>query len=1168
MEGKLRVGEVRCALADAVLRHVGDEVILQKISEEFSRCEDNKQKMRLLLHYADRLPRLDKEDCIPENQVMGCTSRVWVTARLDDEGRVWFSGDSDAELSRGLCAVLIEGISGLTPEAILDVREATLASMHLSPITTRSRINGFYNMLKMMQKRAGELALLRDGLTPVAPFPSILITANGELQPRGDFAESQARFLFPDPYAVDNLVSLVSSKKIGVVAHFYTDPEVQGVLAAARSRWPHILISDSLVMADGAVKMAEAGCTTIAVLGVDFMSENVRAILDQAGYSHVGVYRMSHLEIGCSLATAAQGTSYVKFLDEASKTPNALHVIYINTSLETKAEAQLKVPTITCTSSNVVQTILQASAQVPEVSIWYGPDTYMGANLAFVLREMENLSDEEIAAIHSAHNRKTISALLSRFHYFQDGACIVHDIFGSEVVKRVKAGYSDAYQAAHFEVPGEMFAMAMEAKRRQMGVVGSTSNILSFITDKTREAIAQGHDQRLQFVLGTESGMITSIVGKVREILKKNMNAGGARGPMVDVEIVFPVSSDAITASSEVSGGNLSSLSSSAPGGQGLEELKVAVRPASGVIGELGVVPGVQGGEGCSISGGCASCPYMKMNSLNALLHVCRWIGTDSEAMLSAYKPRLVRDQVGGRSLVDLGCTPILHMRHFQFDSVRPSFAGSTTRVIISSGVLVKGQLKVREMSTTSDGVPEENHGFNYDLVVIGGGSGGLACSREAVKYGKKVAVLDYVNPTPKGAQWGLGGTCVNVGCIPKLLMHHVGLLGETLVDAEEAGWKVKVGGHDWGKMVQVVQDYIGSLNWGYRIALRDEKIDYINAYGRFTNPHTLECKDRRGKVQNITSRRFVIAVGGRPRYLGVEGDKELCITSDDIFSLDGPPGKTLCVGASYISLECAGFLTGLGYDVTVMARSIFLRGFDQHAAEHIAQYMEDHGTKIIKKAVPVKFEEAENGKILVSYAEQGNVLKKDVFDTVILAVGRDALTLDLGLDKAGVRFNPTTGKIPAVNEQTNVDHIFAVGDVLEGRQELTPVAIKAGILLARRLYGNSNMPMDYNLVPTTVFTPLEYGCIGMSEEQAEQTFGADNIELITLLTENERVVGLHVVAPNAGEITQGYAVAMKMGATKADFDATVGIHPTISEEFTLLKITKRSGISPFKTGC
>ncbi|GBG61338.1 hypothetical protein CBR_g20372 [Chara braunii] len=670
MEGKVREGVVRCALADAVvLRHVGEEVILQKIAEEFSRCEDNKDKMRLLLHYAERLPRLDKEDCIPENQVMGCTARVWVTARLDDEGWVWFSGDSDAELSRGLCAVLVQGLSGLTPEAILDVREETLTSMHLSPIATRSRINGFYNMLKMMQKRAGELALLRDGLTPVAPFPSILISANGELQPRGDFAQSQARFLSPDPHAVDTLVSLISSKKIGVVAHFYMDPEVQGVLAAARSRWPHILISDSLVMADGAVKMAEAGCTTIAVLGVDFMSENVRAILDQAGFSHVGVYRMSNLEIGCSLATAAQGPSYVQFLDEASKTPNSLHVIYINTSLETKAEAQLKVPTITCTSSNVVQTILQASAQVPEVSVWYGPDTYMGANLAFVLREMANLSDEEIAAIHPAHNRESIGALLTRFHYFQDGACIVHDIFGSEVVKRVKAGYSDAYQTAHFEVPGEMFALAMEAKRRQMGVVGSTSNILSFIADKTQEAIARGHDQRLQFVLGTESGMITSIVGKVREILKSNMEAAGARGPppQVDVEIVFPVSSDAITASSEATGGNLSSPSLSAPAaGQGLDQLKGAVKPASGVLGELGVVPGVQGGEGCSISGGCASCPYMKMNSLNALLRVCQWIGTDSEVMLSAYKPRLVRDQVGGRSLVDLGCTPILHMRHFQ----------------------------------------------------------------------------------------------------------------------------------------------------------------------------------------------------------------------------------------------------------------------------------------------------------------------------------------------------------------------------------------------------------------------------------------------------------------------------------------------------------------------
>jgi thioredoxin reductase (NADPH) len=189
------------------------------------------------------------------------------------------------------------------------------------------------------------------------------------------------------------------------------------------------------------------------------------------------------------------------------------------------------------------------------------------------------------------------------------------------------------------------------------------------------------------------------------------------------------------------------------------------------------------------------------------------------------------------------------------------------------------------------------------------------------------VACLDFVKPSPAGTTWGLGGTCVNVGCIPKKLMHQAGILGESFSDAKEYGWKIASEGHDWGKMVQAIGDHIGSLNFGYRTALRDNNVTYLNAYGAFVDPHTITATKKNGKVETLTADKFVIAVGGRPSYLDAPGAKECCITSDDIFSLQEAPGKTLCVGASYISLETAGFLTALGFDTTVAIRSIPLRG-------------------------------------------------------------------------------------------------------------------------------------------------------------------------------------------------------------------------------------------------
>lgn len=485
---------------------------------------------------------------------------------------------------------------------------------------------------------------------------------------------------------------------------------------------------------------------------------------------------------------------------------------------------------------------------------------------------------------------------------------------------------------------------------------------------------------------------------------------------------------------------------------------------------------------------------------------------------------------------------------------------------------------------------------YDYDLIVIGGGSGGLAASKEAAGLGKKVAVFDFVKPTPIGTTWGLGGTCVNVGCIPKKLMHQAALLGHGLSDAKNFGWEVpeKVQ-HNWTTMKDAIQDYIGSLNWGYRVQLRDKKVDYHNAYAEFVDEHTVKALNKKGQEVKKTANHFVLAMGERPRYPDIPGAKEYGITSDDLFSLPYCPGKTLLVGASYVSLECGGFLHALGLNVTVMVRSILLRGFDQQMAEKIGDYMEVEGVKFIRPCVPTKIEKLEDGqpgKYRVTGKYDDGMEFTDEFNTVIFAIGRDPCTSSIGLDKVGVKTNKG-GFIPVDEEEsTNVSNIYAIGDICEGKPELTPVAIQAGKLLANRLYGLGKERTDYVNVPTTVFTPLEYGCIGYSEEDAIKKFGEDKLEvyhtnfwplewtvakrpenscyakLICLIPEKEKVIGLHVLGPNAGEITQGYAVAMRLGATKADFDATIGIHPTCSETFTTMNVTKRSGMDMQQAGC
>lgn len=543
------------------------------------------------------------------------------------------------------------------------LRHRVLATTLFRPVASSAQAHSTLSRLWNPKSRCSLSTAATSAYHDVADFPSLVIGKDSVTPLGGSFAEVTATFLEPDPQAVDELATLLRETNTGIVAHYYMDVELQGILAAVAARLPRrIGIADSLKMGDMAVDMAsgEDGVSSVLCLGVDFMAESVQAILQRNGYDQVPVYRADARKIGCSLAESAENDSYRAWLQQQGAAPEipALHVIYINTSLETKAVSSATVPTITCTSSNVLPTILQASAQMgPELKVLYGPDTYMGNNLERLLTVLsESWTDERIQAdLHPQHCRATLQTLRDNLIVFPSGNCVVHHMFGDAVVDTVKEHYQDCFVTAHLEVPGEMFDIAMTKSMQDEGVVGSTSNILQFISRKVQERAATGDmtSGRLRFILGTEAGMVTSIVQSVQRILRDS----GMKN--LEAEIIFPVASEAVTSTDDDN---------------------------------LAIVPGVQGGEGCSSAGGCATCPFMKMNHIDAVTDVLHLVRQDDEAKLSRYLPpnRLKGKFISGMNAMDLGVEAIVYMRQFMKnhaipdDLVQKVMAGQQNRELLN----------------------------------------------------------------------------------------------------------------------------------------------------------------------------------------------------------------------------------------------------------------------------------------------------------------------------------------------------------------------------------------------------------------------------------------------------------------------------------------------------
>jgi glutathione reductase (NADPH) len=444
-----------------------------------------------------------------------------------------------------------------------------------------------------------------------------------------------------------------------------------------------------------------------------------------------------------------------------------------------------------------------------------------------------------------------------------------------------------------------------------------------------------------------------------------------------------------------------------------------------------------------------------------------------------------------------------------------------------------------------------------YDLLVIGGGSGGLAHAQRAAEYGAQAAVVE---------QGPLGGTCVNVGCVPKKVMWYAASHAHGFHHAADYGFDIEVRGHDWERLKASRDAYIERLNGIYENNLDKRGVTYLAGTARFVDANTVDIDGRK-----VSADRIVIATGGRPMVPDIPG-AELGITSDGFFELEHRPQRVLIAGSGYIAVELAGVFSALGSDVQVVVRKDrVLRSFDTMLSKELMDAMGRAGIDLATGATPESVERTDDG--LVLHTADGRTFGP--VDCLVWAIGRSPNTQTLDASNAGVE-QDKYGFVPTDKyQQTNVDHIFALGDVT-GRDALTPVAIAAGRRLADRLYGGMDgRHLDYELIPTVIFSHPTIGTIGMTEEEARAHYGDDIkvyssgftgmyyalgkdkqrsvMKLITTGSE-ERVIGCHVIGEGADEMMQGFAVAMRMGATKKDFDDTVAIHPTSSEEFVTMR--------------
>ncbi|WP_121062285.1 glutathione-disulfide reductase [Chachezhania antarctica] len=448
---------------------------------------------------------------------------------------------------------------------------------------------------------------------------------------------------------------------------------------------------------------------------------------------------------------------------------------------------------------------------------------------------------------------------------------------------------------------------------------------------------------------------------------------------------------------------------------------------------------------------------------------------------------------------------------------------------------------------------------FDYDLFVIGGGSGGVRAARVAAgETGAKVGLAEMDR---------YGGTCVIRGCVPKKLMVFASAFPGMMEDAREYGWTVEAGGLDWKAFHARLAGELDRLEGIYRKLLAGPGVETFDARARIKDPHTVELSTG----QTVTAKHILIAAGGRPVRPDVPG-AELGLVSDDIFHMDALPNNILIVGGGFIACEFACILKGMGANVTLFYRGDqILRGFDDEARDLVAEEMRRKGIDI---RTGTNVAELSDG--------YGGVLVKDtngaemVYEKVMFATGRSPNTHDMGLEEVGVELGRYGEIVVDAYSQTKVPSIYAIGDVTN-RVNLTPVAIREGMAFVETVFRGNPTPVDHELIPSAVFTQPELGTVGLTEEEAKkqeeveiystsfrpmQTSFIDRADkvLMKLVVSKatRKVLGCHIVAPQAGELIQMAGIAVKMGATKEDFDRTVAVHPTMSEELVTMRAPVR----------